>query len=169
MAVSRERRVGGGRCLACGVRGERGGLSPVVGSEEGMRSRLEPGAKACLFRRTTVGVNIPDLTEEQGDTVRLREKREEGSGDRGRPGQLRSRSQPRSQPSDWMDSLEDARVGNRSTELGGLALSASNSQTGYRLSIGGLGSCCWKIPSSLPTVVSITAGSETSRGAVLSI
>lgn len=168
MAVSRERRVGGGRCLACGVRGERGGLSPVVGSEEAMWSRLEPGAKACLLRRTTVGVNIPDLTEEQGDTVRLREKWEEGSGDRGRPGQLRSRSQPWSQPSDRMDSLEDAGVGNRSTEFGGLTLSASDSQAGYRLSIGGLGLCCLEIPPNLPTVISITAGSETSRGAVFS-
>ena len=92
-----------------------------------MWRRREPGTRACLLRRTTVGEKVPDLTEEQGETVRLGEKgekREEGSGDSGgRAHQLRPQPVSPSQPSDRMDSLEEPGVGYRSGE--GLLLSDS--------------------------------------------
>ncbi|KAK5882324.1 hypothetical protein CesoFtcFv8_020923 [Champsocephalus esox] len=67
----------------------------------------------------TLGVKVPERTAEQGDTVRLRENgevREESS----MADQLFSLSEP----SERMDSLDEARVGNRSAELVGLILSS---------------------------------------------
>lgn len=62
---------------------------------------------------------MPERTEEQGDTVRLREAgdvtEESGTAD-----QLLSLSQP----SERMDSLDEAGVGNRSAESVGLTLSS---------------------------------------------
>lgn len=58
-------------------RGDRGqggevGLAQQVGERQvgGMWTKLEPGSRECLLTRTTEGVNMPDLTEEHGDTAR---------------------------------------------------------------------------------------------------
>lgn len=129
-----------------------------------MRSRVDPGARACLLTRTTSGENTPDLTEEQGEMVRLRAAEEHGSG----VGHLRSRLQS----SDRTDSLDEARVGGRSGDSGGLGLSAWDSWAAFsprpRLTSsetsGGLR--LREKPPCLPTAVSIAAGPKTKWRAV---
>ena len=62
---------------------------------------------------------MPERTDEQGDTVQLKETGEVTE-ESGTADQLFSLSEP----SERMDSLEEAGVGNRSAEFVGLALSS---------------------------------------------
>lgn len=64
-------------------------------------------------------MKAPERTDEQGETVRLKEAGE-ATEESGTADQLLSLSEP----SDRMDSLDEARVGYRSAELVGLTLSS---------------------------------------------
>lgn len=78
--------------------------------------RLDPGSRKCLLTRTTVGEKTPERTDEQGETVRLTEEA---------PAADNPPSFP-SQPSDRMDSLDEARGGHRSVESAGLLRSSDS-------------------------------------------
>ena len=69
---------------------------------------LEPLARACLRTRTTVGVNAPERTEEQGETARLCD-----SGDATPDSCMADQLLSLSQPSENTDSREDAWLENR--------------------------------------------------------
>lgn len=109
MAVSRDSRVSGGRWRVGGGGGDWAPTDEARLSQEdrqeawGMCSRLEPVARVCLLTLSTVGVNIPERTEEHGDAARLRDSGEATS-DSCMADQLFSRSQP----SENTDSREEA-------------------------------------------------------------
>lgn len=109
------RREGGGGDWG-GQTEEEDRLSQEEKQVEGMWSMLEPGARECLVTLTTAGENMPDRTEEHGETARLTETGEEAS--------LVDHHLSLSQSSERMDSREDAGVGNKSMESVGLVLSS---------------------------------------------
>lgn len=123
MAVSKESWVGG---VLCRARGERGQGEVARLSQQGVTqaddicSKLEPGAKECRLILTTEGVKVPDLMEEHGETVRLRGPGEPSHENMWSADQLLSLSQP----SERIDSLEEARDVRKSTELAGLRTSS---------------------------------------------
>lgn len=75
----------------------------------------------CLLTLTTAGEKTPDRTEEQGETVRLSE-----TGDASLDSCMADQLFSLSQPSDRMDSLEEAGVGNKSVEFAGLVVLSSD-------------------------------------------
>lgn len=88
-----------------------------------MWTKLEPGARKCLLIWMTAGEKTPERMEEQDETERLKEAGEVTE-ESGMADQLRSLSEP----SDRMDSLDEAGVGNKSAEHVGLVLSTSAKQ-----------------------------------------
>lgn len=162
MAVSRDSRVRGGRCREGGDWGHReeARLSQDEKQVWGMWSRLEPGASVCLLTLTTAGEKTPDRTEEQGETVRLKE-----AGDASLYSCMADQLFSLSQPSERTDSLEEAGVGNKSAESVGLIVLSSDTAALFTkkpelTSVPREVSWhrCWEMPLCLSTAVSIEAG-----------
>lgn len=84
-----------------------------------MLIRLEPGARKCLLIWTTAGEKMPETTDEQGEIVRLKE-----TGEVTEESCMTDPLFSLSEPSERMDSLDEAGVGNRSAEFVGLVLSS---------------------------------------------
>lgn len=81
--------------------------------------RLEPGARKCFLIWTTAGEKMPERTDEQGETVRLKEE-----GEVTRDGCAVDHLFSLSDPSDRTDSRDEAMGVKMSAELVGLVLSS---------------------------------------------
>lgn len=101
--------------------------------------RLDPGSRKCFLTRTTAGEKTPERTDEQGETVRLTEEAPVGD----HPPSLRS------QPSDRIDSLDEAKGGHRSAESAGLLRSSDTRRP--ELTLPGPEPQCLSVEASFPT------------------
>lgn len=81
--------------------------------------RLEPGARKCFLIWTTAGEKMPERTDEQGETVRLKE-----AGEVTRDGCMVDHPFSLSEPSERIDSRDEDMGVRMSAEFVGLVLSS---------------------------------------------